>query len=312
MNLAVMAVRVAVTQRPAASDVGHATFYGTCAGLIIAVLVVLYFGEKVIPADQHPSAVIYLGAIVGALLALPILALGGFVADTSSARLGVAAGTLLFLLFAFRVVVTNWGHEDGRRRAEAARPRPAPVWDASALLPSPDSTASALTERERAAQVFAAAFHVIRQLNPDLGAKLIDSGQLQQEAERQALVAQQWMRVDPVLIAVSAGYPSAAVRKQVAVFYAAALTVMQQSAGLLAAAREGLADEERAKRAESAKGALTSFASEWDSLVGSLHPADPGAPKPPPATEPHGRAVRSGRAIANAKRRKSRLRQPTR
>ncbi len=69
--------------------------------------------------------------------------------------------------------------------------RPAPVWDTSAVLPSPESTASVLTERERAAQVFGAALHVIRQFSPDLVAKLIDSGQLQQEADRQTLVAKQ-------------------------------------------------------------------------------------------------------------------------
>jgi hypothetical protein len=42
--------------------VGHATSYGIFAALIIAVLVVLYFGEKIIRPDQHRSAVIYLSA----------------------------------------------------------------------------------------------------------------------------------------------------------------------------------------------------------------------------------------------------------
>jgi hypothetical protein len=311
MNLAVTAVRVsahAVTQPPAVSDIGHATFYGTCAGLIIAVLVVLYFGEKIIPTDQHPSAVIYLGTVIGTMLALPVLALAGFVPDTFRTRLGVAAGTFVFLLCAFRVVVRNWGHEDGRRQAESTRPRPIPVWDASVILPSPESTKSVLTERERAAQVFAAAAHVIMQLNPDIIIRLIDSGQMQQEADRQARVGEQWMRVEPALLAVSAGYPLAAVRAQITAFHVAVTNVMKQSRELLAAAREGLPNDERDSRAESAKDALTSLASEWDRLVSSLHPEDPGTPTPTPVAESPSRAARNGRDAVNAKRRKSRHR----
>jgi hypothetical protein len=310
MNLAAMAVRVsarAAAQSPAASDVGHATFYGTCAGLIIAVLVVLYFGEKIIPTDQHPQAVIYLGAVVGALLTLPVLALAGFVSDDFRTRLAVSAGTFLFLVWAFSVVARNWGHEDGRRQAESALPRPSPIWDASAILPPPESIAAVLTERERAAQVFAAAAHVIRQFNPDITVSLIASGQLQQEADRQARVAEQWMRVEPALMAVSAGYPASAVRTQVAAFHAAAVDVMKRSSELMAAARKELAHEERAKRAETAEDALTSLAAEWGKLVNSLHPDDPDVPVQASAPDPRVRVARNGRAAANARRRATRF-----
>ena len=82
---------------------------------------------------------------------------------------------LLFLLGAGRVVVMNWVREDGWRRAEAARSRPAPVWDTPAVLPSPESTVAALTEREHAARVFGAAAHVIWQFNPDITAMQVSS-----------------------------------------------------------------------------------------------------------------------------------------
>lgn len=301
MNVAALATRVpahTITQPPAASEVGHAMFYGTCATLIIAVLVVLYFGEKIIPEDQHRPAVIYLGSIIGVMLLVPVLALAGFMPDTFRVRAAVAGCTFLFLLGAFGVVVRNWGHEDGRRQAEAARPQPAPVWDTSAVLPSPESTASVLTERERAGQAFGAALHVIRQFSPDIVAKFIDSGHLRQEADRQVLVAKQWMRVEPVLLAISAGYPSAAVRHQVAVFDGAASTVMEQSSGLLAAAREGLSGEERAKRAKAAKDAFMVLAAEWDKLITALHADDPGAGKSAAVPAPRGRAGRNGRTAA--------------
>jgi len=274
MNLPVAAVRasaLAATPPPAASDVGHATFYGTCAALIIAVLVVLYFGEKIIPPDQHEPWVIYLGAIIGALLLTTVFALAGFISDTFDTRVAVAGGTLVFLLGAGSVVVTNWGKEDGRRKAVAGQPRPFPAWDTSTILPSPESTASVLTERERAAQVFAATAHLIRQLNPDIIIKQIDSGQLSQEAERQAKIAGHWMQVEPTLLAVSAGYPSVAVRRQVRVFHLAAITVMRAASELLAAARNDLGGEERAQRTEEAKASFVSFASEWDELVEALH-----------------------------------------
>lgn len=280
MNLSVAAVRAAdltATQSPAASDVGHATFYGTCAGLIIAVIVVLYFGEKIIPPDQHGPWAIYLGAIVGAVLLTPLFALAGFIADTFDTRVATAGATLLFILAAGRVVVRNWGLEDGRRQAVAKQPRPFPAWDTSTVLPSPESTASVLTERERAAQVFAATAHLTRQFTPDIVVKQIDSGQLSQEAERQARLAEQWMQVEPMLMAVSAGYPSAAVRLQVPIFHLAAAKVIMAASELLAAARNARSDEERTQRAEDANSSLMSFAFEWDNLVAALH-AEPGSP----------------------------------
>jgi hypothetical protein len=274
MILLVAAVRVSAltaVQPSAASDVGHATFYGTCAGLIIAVLVVLYFSEKIIPPDQHGPWAIYLGAIIGALLLTPLLALAGFMPDTFGTRVGVAGGTLLFLLGAGRVVVTNWGREDGRRRAATRQPHPFPAWDASTVLPSPEHTASTLTERERAAQVFAATAHLIRQFNPDIVVKQIDSGQLNREAERQVRIADQWMRVEPQLLAVSAGYPSNAVRRQILVFHMAAVAVMKASSDLVAAARKDLDDDERDELTEEARDLLLAFAAEWDQLVAALH-----------------------------------------
>jgi hypothetical protein len=274
MSLPVAAIRASAltaTQSPVASDVGHATFYGTCAALIIAVLVVLYFGEKIIPPDQHAPWAIYLGAIIGALLLTAVFALAGFVPDTHGTRVGVAGGTLLFLLGAGSVVVTNWGHEDGRRQAAARQLRPFPAWGTSTVLPSPESTASVLTERERAAAVFAAAAHLIRQFNPDITVKQVDAGQLSQEAERQARIAEQWMQVEPSLLAVSAGYPSDAVRRQIPVFHLAAITVMKAASELLAAARNDLGNEECAQRADEAKESLSSFAAEWERLVAALH-----------------------------------------
>ncbi len=103
------------------------------------------------------------------------------------------------------------------------------------------------------------------------------------------------MQVEPVLLAVSAGYPSAAVRHQVPVFDLAAVTVMRLSSELLAAAREGLGDEERAKRAEVAKNAVMSLALEWDNLITALHASDPGAAKSAAIPAAGGRAAPNGR-----------------
>jgi hypothetical protein len=75
-----------------------------------------------------------------------------------------------------------------------------------------------LTERARAAQVFGASAYMIWQFIPEIAAKLIDFCKVRQKADRQALVAKQWIQVEPVLLAVFAGYPSAAVRYQLLVF----------------------------------------------------------------------------------------------
>lgn len=306
MTLAAVAAPMpvhAAAQPPAPADVGHATFYGTCAALIIAVLVVLYFDEKIIPADQHRPAVIYLGTVLGAVLLIPVLVLAGFMPDTSGTREALAGSTVLFLVGGFGAAVTHWGREDGRRLAEARRPRPVPAWDASAvLLPPPETTAAALTERERAAQAFAAALHVARLFSPDLVAKFIDAGQLQQEAERQAQAFTQWTKVEPVLLAISAGYPSAAVRHQVAAFDVAAAGLMRRASELLAAAREGLRNHERAERAQAAQDAVVSVAREWDKLIKALHAHERGRRKAVPVPVPRGRAAaRKPKAARNGR-----------
>jgi hypothetical protein len=259
-----------VTQQ-SASDVGHATLYGACTGLIIAVLVVLYFGEKIIPPEQHGPWAIYLGAIIGAILLTPLLALAGFIPDTARTRVAVVGGTLLFIFAATRVVVRNWGQEDGRKLAAARQRRPLPAWDASSVLPAPESSASALTERERAAQVFAAVAHLARQFSPDVVLSQVSSGQAGQEAERQAQLAGQWMQVEARLLAVSAGYPSVAVRRQVPVFQMAALTVMNAASELLTAARANQGSEECTLRTDEAWTSLLSLASAWGALVAALH-----------------------------------------
>jgi hypothetical protein len=103
------------------------------------------------------------------------------------------------------------------------------------------------------------------------------------------------MGVEPVLLAVSAGYPSVAVRQQVPVFYAAASTVMKRASDLLAAALEGIDGEERAKRVEAAQDALVSLAIEWDKLITALHADEPGNRKPAAGPPARGRSARNGR-----------------
>lgn len=138
---------------------GYAALYECCAALIIAVLAVLYFDERVrrgLSARLRGYAIGSLGGIIGTGLLVPLLALAGFIADTFVVRAFTVGYTLVFLVAAFSVAIRSWAREDAAR-IRLARPVQLPP------LPVPAPRAG-MTEREHAAGVLGAALAIIAQL----------------------------------------------------------------------------------------------------------------------------------------------------
>ncbi len=139
----------------------HASLYETCAGLIVAVMVVLYFDERVrrgMTARVRGQAVGWLGAIIGTGLVIPLLALGSFMPDTARIREITVGQTLVFLVAAFGAAIQSWGREDAARIRAAQAPPPVTV----PPVPVPPPRAGQ-TEREHAAEVLGAALAILSQ-----------------------------------------------------------------------------------------------------------------------------------------------------
>jgi hypothetical protein len=138
-----LTARLTKAAASAAGD-GHASLYETCAALIIAVLVVLYFDDRVrrtLTARIGGYAISSLGGIIGTGLLVPIFALAGIIGDTVQIRVFTAIYTLAFLTFAFGIAIQNWGREDaaGIRAAQTRPPstsRPSPFPCPAAARPS--------------------------------------------------------------------------------------------------------------------------------------------------------------------------------
>ena len=193
--------------------VAHAALYKTCATIIIAVAVILYFDMRVrakLSPQARGRAIGYLGAIIGVILGIPVLALAGFTPDDYRTRLLTVALTFAFLLFAFGTAMRIWGSEDARSMRAARQP---PL--------TPDSAGMhqlGLSERERAAKVLARAQDLLT-----LGAPLIINRQLAAkgapaEVARLQELGHRWLNLQPEVLAIAVGYPSAAVRANVAKF----------------------------------------------------------------------------------------------
>src|SRR5258707_13016490 len=79
----------------------HASLYETCAGLIVAVMVGLYFDERVrrgMTARVRGQAVGWLGATIWTGLVIPLLGLGSFIPDTARIREITAGQMIVFLV----------------------------------------------------------------------------------------------------------------------------------------------------------------------------------------------------------------------
>jgi hypothetical protein len=277
MTILALPVHVTKTAASAAGD-GHAALYETCAALIIAVLVVLYFDERVrrgLTARSRGYAIGSLGGIIGVGLLTPVLALAGIINDTAPIRTFTAIYTLSFLTFAFGIAIQNWGHEDGARmRAAQASP---PVTVPPVPVPSPRA---GQTEREHAAEVMAATMTILSQAQPDAVTMCLAKGGPTREAERLRQLNNQWLTMQPALIATSIGYPAAQVRERTAAFTEAAAKAMAQPA-ILFADKANLADgEPPAEWQEQAAAAYATAGQAFYAVADALHADESPGPKP--------------------------------
>lgn len=265
------------TSHVAAPD-GHAPLYETCAALIVAVMVVIYFDERVrnsLTARMRGYAIGSLGGIIGAGLLVPLFALAGFISDTVSTRVGVVGYTLVFFVVAFGAAMQIWGTEDGHRlrAAHPAPPLPPPI-------PLPRG---GQTERERAGEVLGAMLANLAQMHPAvIAANIVRTGR-GPEAERLRNITGQLMILNPYLIAVRASYPSAEVREHMARFTKAASHAMDQAA--IPFDNEQVLASHQAKEEwqAQASAAFEAVESEYDAVVRALHPEDAGTVQRPRA-----------------------------
>jgi hypothetical protein len=292
---AVLAARL-----PPPADITHASLYETCAALIIAVIVVLYFDERVrrdMPPRQRGHAIGWLGGILAVGVINPLLVLGGFVGDTSRVRAFTVGYTALFLTGAFGVAISAWGREDGRRLRAAQAPPPVPP------VPPVPVPGAHLSERERAAEVLGYAFTAVA-FAATTSAALTGHGPpspasraLARELMRQW--ADRWTALAPALAAIAVGYPSPQVREHVRAYMEAGGRVLL-AAATIAAAGDPPGGEAPGEPAGSAGDELAAAAAEEQAIIRALHPDDgarrpsviAGSPSPRLPAGPHAAAAR--------------------
>lgn len=296
-RLALQAVNHAA--RPVApTDSGHPALYETCAALIIAVLVVLYFDERVrsrLTPRQRGRAIGSLGGVIGTGLLICLFALAGFVPDTTTMRAFVTGYTLVFLMLTFGTAISIWGREDGAQLRQASQPRPA-------AAPAPASVTvprGGTTERERAAEVFGTALAIVGQTHPMLIRTALAKTGPAAEAERLRGLTAQWLALQPALIATSAGYPSAEFRESAARFLDVAAKAMAATASLFADEQMLMSEEGRAQWQEEATAAYTAVDDEWSALVRALHAEESPRTKPRRDTSRPGNGSATGRDAAS-------------
>jgi hypothetical protein len=271
----------------------YAALYETCAALIVAVMVVIYFDERVrhrMTLRVRGYAVGWLGGIIGTGLLIPLFALAGFIPDTVRIREITTGYTLVFLVVAFGIAMQIWGAEDGAQ-LRIAQPGAAP---ALPILTAPPPRPGQ-TEREHAAEVLAAGLAIIGQVSPPaVTAGLARTGPAA-EAERLRQLTAQWITLQPTLLAIAAGYPSAQVREKVATLFCAAIKAMEQPAALFADKETLAGGQPAAGWQEQATPAFTAVQAAWDAVTEALHRDDP----KPKATE-NGRRTRHPRATTGS------------
>jgi len=265
----------------APAEVTHTSLYEIAVTVVIAVLVVLYFDEKVRGAmtpRQRGYAIGWLGGILAIGIFTPVLVLAGFVPDTRGAREFTVLAVALFLLGAFGTAISAWGREDGRRLREAQAPPPVPPVP-PVPVPSPH-----LSERERAAEVLGYAFTAVafcattltvltRPEPPPAAERALARELLRQWAAR-------WAGLGPALAAIVVGYPSPQVREHVKAFMEAGGRVLLITAKT-AASGSPLDGEERDQLAASADGEFEAVAAEQAAIIAALHPEDGNGAHPP-------------------------------
>jgi hypothetical protein len=270
-TLAWAAARPTAHAAAAAGDT-HPALYETCAGLIVAVLVVLYFDERVrrgLTARIRGYAIGSLGGIIGTGLLIPVFALAGFISDTTPIRAFTAIYTLTFLAFAFGIAIQNWGHEDAARIRAAQGPPPVTLPPVPIPPPRPGQT-----EREHAAEVLGATMTILAQIEPDIVTMFLAKVGPVREAQRLSQLNTQWIAAQPALIALNAGYPSADVREKTKAFIEAAARAMAQPA-ILFENPQALTDSERtAEWGEQAKAAYAAAHEAWNAVTDALHARD--------------------------------------
>jgi predicted permease len=151
----------AVSHATAPAEPAYATLYATCAALMIAVLVVFYFDQRVrdrLTARQRGYAIGSLGGVIGTGLLVCLFVLAGIIPDKTTIRVFITIYTLAFLVFTFGAAISAWGREDGARLRQARAPQVA--------VPSVPIPRGAATERERASELVAAALFIVGQTAP--------------------------------------------------------------------------------------------------------------------------------------------------
>lgn len=256
----------------------HDGLYATCATLIIAVLVVLYFDERVrrgLTARTRGRAIGYLGGIIAVGILNPLLALAGIISDTAPVRWFTVLYTLAFLVFAFGIAIQKWGYED-RARIRAAQ-TPPPVTVPPLPLPPPREGQA---EREHAAEVLGTALTVLGQVQPGAVTMYLAKAGPTREHERLRQLSTQWMTIQPALIAISVGYPSAGVRELTAAFAQAVSRAVAQPASLFES-KDALAEgKPPAEWQEQAAATYTAATQAFDAVTAALHSDDPPGPRP--------------------------------
>ena len=199
-----------VSQTTASAGPAYATLYETCATSMIAVLVVFYFDQRVrdhLTPRQRGYAIGSLGGVIGTGLLVCLAALAGIIRDTAAIRDFITIYTLVFLTATFGAAISAWGREDAAKHRQASTPQVA--------IPPVSIPRGAATENERAAELVAAGLFVVGQAGPAALISNITRNGVAAEKERLRLLTDQWMTLQPELIAINAWYPSAEVRDSV-------------------------------------------------------------------------------------------------
>jgi hypothetical protein len=276
----------------AAPGDGHSLLYEVCATVIIAVLVVLYFDERIRNAmtlPQRGRAIGWLGGILALGIFMPVMTLAGFIPDTARIRASTVAILAAFLLAAFGIAISAWGREDGQR----LRAAPAPQVPPAPPVPSPSPH---LSERERAAEVLGYAFLAVAQAGTVFTvltrAEPAPDGEIARAREFLRCWSIRWAELGPSLTAIIVGYPSPQVRKHVQVFIDAASRVLLLTVKL-AGSGDPLDDEASEQLAGSAPAEFAAVATAQKAIIAALHSED-GNGAHPPARARRSRAVTNG------------------
>jgi len=99
--------------------------YETTVAVVIAVLVVLNFDERVrgvMTLPQRGRAIGWLGGIIALGIFMPVMTLAGFTPDDTRTRACTVIILASFVVAAFGIGISAWDRED-RRRLQAAQTR---------------------------------------------------------------------------------------------------------------------------------------------------------------------------------------------